>query len=69
MIACAAAFCSELAAYEAFHKAEDFHQNFYKRNEGYPYCQVVISPKLQKLRAKYSDKLKDNNPTIQAKKA
>ncbi|MCI5082395.1 MAG: bifunctional methionine sulfoxide reductase B/A protein [Saprospiraceae bacterium] len=60
---------TELAAYEAFHKAEDFHQNFYKRNEGYPYCQVVISPKLQKLRAKYSDKLKDNNPTIQAKKA
>jgi peptide methionine sulfoxide reductase msrA/msrB len=49
---------TELAPYEAFFKAEDYHQDFYKRNQNYPYCQVMIPPKLRKLREKYSNKLK-----------
>lgn len=50
---------TELAEYEAFYKAEDYHQDFYKNNQNNRYCSVVISPKLQKLRKKYSDKLKN----------
>jgi methionine-S-sulfoxide reductase len=60
---------TELSSYEAFYPAEEYHQDFYKRNEGYPYCKVVISPKLQKLRAKYADRLKGNSEVLKAKKA
>ena len=49
---------TELAAFEAFHVAETYHQDYYKNNPGNGYCQVVISPKLRKLRAHYADKLK-----------
>ncbi len=43
--------------FQVFYKAEDGHQNYYQDNSGAGYCQMVISPKLQKLRARYSDKL------------
>ena len=49
---------TELTLFEAFYPAEAYHQEFYRRNEDYPYCRVVISPKLRKLREKYGDKLK-----------
>ncbi len=51
---------TELARFNAFYKAENYHQDYYNRNDGKPYCQAVISPKLRKLREKYADKLKRN---------
>ncbi len=41
-----------------FYKAEDYHQNYYYNNQFQPYCQVVINPKLEKLRKLFKDKLK-----------
>ena len=41
-----------------FYPAEDYHQNYFNRNGGKPYCQVVINPKLQKFREKFSSLLK-----------
>ena len=41
-----------------FYEAENYHKNYYIRNIEQPYCQVVISPKLTKLREKYKKKLK-----------
>ncbi|HZF21472.1 MAG TPA: peptide-methionine (S)-S-oxide reductase MsrA, partial [Dongiaceae bacterium] len=32
---------TEVVPFKAFYKAEDYHQEFYQRNRGYPYCQVV----------------------------
>ncbi len=49
---------TELSAFGQFFKAEAQHQDFYARNSDTPYCDVVITPKLQKLREQYSDKLK-----------
>lgn len=37
-----------------FYPAEDFHRNYYANNKDQPYCQVVINPKLAKLRQRYS---------------
>lgn len=35
-----------------FFKAEDYHQDYYNRNQNQPYCQAVIRPKLDKLKKK-----------------
>ncbi len=34
---------------EKFYPAEDYHQDYYRRNSSAGYCRVVISPKLKKL--------------------
>ena len=41
-----------------FYVAEDYHQNYYNQNAYQGYCQMVIAPKLEKLRQYYSSKLK-----------
>lgn len=33
-----------------FYEAEEYHQDYYSKNRNAPYCRVVISPKLEKLR-------------------
>jgi peptide-methionine (S)-S-oxide reductase len=38
--------------------AEDYHKNYYELNKDKPYCQVVINPKIKKLREHYSQYLK-----------
>lgn len=49
---------TELKPLEKFYEAEDYHKEYFAKNSDAPYCQVVISPKLRKLREKYSEKLK-----------
>ena len=51
---------TELKAFERFYPAEDYHQEYYKRNPYQGYCQVVISPKLAKFRKKYAERLKSH---------
>ena len=49
---------TEVTPFDAFYKAEDYHQEYYRNNTYQPYCQVVIAPKVAKFRQKYLDKLK-----------
>lgn len=49
---------TEVVPLEVFYPAEDYHREYYRRNAEQPYCQVVIEPKLAKLRQKYLKKLK-----------
>jgi methionine-S-sulfoxide reductase len=44
--------------YRNFFEAEDYHNNYYRENGSEPYCQLVISPKLKKLKKKHPEKLK-----------
>jgi peptide-methionine (S)-S-oxide reductase len=39
-----------------FYPAEEYHQNYYVRNQEAPYCSVVIAPKLVKFRKQYVKK-------------
>jgi peptide-methionine (S)-S-oxide reductase len=42
---------------DAFYRAEDYHQEYYRNNPYQPYCQVVIRPKVAKFRQTYMDRL------------
>ena len=49
---------TELSPLDTFYPAEQYHQDYYERNTSQPYCQVVIAPKVAKLRQQYLEKLK-----------
>lgn len=46
---------TEIAALKTFYKAEDYHQDYYKKNPNQGYCQFVIVPKLEKFKKLFSD--------------
>lgn len=50
---------TELLPFEHFYTAEEYHQEFYEKNQMYPYCTVVINPKLTKLLEEFRDEVKD----------
>mgnify|MGYP002398540403 FL=1 len=50
---------TEITAFSKFYPAEDYHQQYFEKNENNnPYCRVVIRPKLDKFRKVFKDKLK-----------
>lgn len=49
---------TEIKKLEEFYLAEDYHKNYYENNKNQPYCQVVINPKLKKVRGKFKELLK-----------
>ena len=40
---------TEISPAAPFYPAEDYHQEYYRRNQRAPYCRMVIQPKLKKL--------------------
>ena len=53
---------TQVAPFEKFYVAEDYHQEYYANNPFQPYCRAVITPKVTKFRAKYFDRLKKTQP-------
>jgi peptide-methionine (S)-S-oxide reductase len=49
---------TEVTPFDAFYRAEDYHQEYFRNNAYQPYCQVVIAPKVAKFRNQYLAKLK-----------
>jgi len=49
---------TEVAPAGRFYPAESYHRDFYDRNRGYPYCTVVIDPKIRKLFKDYAGRLR-----------
>lgn len=50
---------TEITAFTAFYKAEEYHQEYYNNNSSQPYCRMVIQPKLDKVKKIFGDKLKE----------
>lgn len=50
---------TEVRPFTAFYPAEEYHQQYYRKNPEQAYCQVVIAPKLAKFRKKFVAKLKE----------
>ena len=49
---------TQIAEFERFYEAEEEHRQFYLNNPGSMYCQVVISPKVAKVRQKFAKSLR-----------
>ena len=41
-----------------FYPAEQYHRNYFEKNPDKAYCQVVINPKLEKLKSRFNELLK-----------
>ena len=49
---------TEVTPFEVFYRAEDYHQEYFRRNPGQSYCRVVIAPKVAKFRKEHMARLK-----------
>ena len=49
---------TEITPYTNFYRAEEYHQDYYRKNPYAGYCMAVISPKVRKFRKRYADRLK-----------
>jgi peptide-methionine (S)-S-oxide reductase len=49
---------TQIEQFKKFWPAGPEHQNYFNNNPSAGYCQFIINPKIQKLRQKYSEKLK-----------
>jgi len=49
---------TEVTPFDRFYIAEDYHQEYFKKNPFQGYCRVVIAPKVAKFRHKFADRLK-----------
>jgi methionine-S-sulfoxide reductase len=50
---------TEITPLSVFYPAEDYHQNYFNQHSTQGYCQVVINPKVAKLKEKYFAKVKE----------
>ena len=48
---------TEVVPFEIFYAAELYHQEYFQRNPGQPYCRAVVAPKVAKLRQRHRPKL------------
>ena len=53
------AIVTEVAPYQAFYKAEEYHQNYYNQNGSQPYCAFVVRPKVEKFLKNFDERVKE----------
>jgi peptide-methionine (S)-S-oxide reductase len=49
---------TEIAGADPFYEADRHHQEYYARNAGQPYCELVVAPKVTKFRKNFTERLK-----------
>lgn len=49
---------TEVAPFTAFYPAEEYHQEYFRRNPNQPYCVMIVAPKVAKVRKQYRARLK-----------
>lgn len=51
---------TEVLPLDTFYPAEDYHQDYYRRNAEQPYCQAIVAPKVAQARKVFLEKLKQD---------
>ena len=49
---------TEIVPSTVFYRAEEYHQDYFRKNPYAGYCRAVIAPKVAKFRKKYAERLK-----------
>lgn len=49
---------TQIVALEKFYPAENYHQEYFSRNPEQAYCQMVISPKINKFRQQWANRIR-----------
>ena len=49
---------TEVTQARTFYKAESYHQDYYNGHQEQPYCNIVITPKVEKFKKTFSDLVK-----------
>ncbi len=50
---------TEVTPFTRFYHAENYHQEYYKKNPKRGYCRYVIQPELERFKEVFKDKLKE----------
>jgi len=50
---------TEIVPFEKLYPAEDYHDNYFNRNAGQPYCAFVVAPKVEKFKEVFSGQVKN----------
>lgn len=51
---------TQIEPFREFYEAEDYHRDYFERHPEQPYCQVVIAPKIDKLRKLFGAQLSED---------
>ena len=46
---------TELKPFDHFYPAEEYHEKYFEKNPNAPYCQLVIEPKVEKVRRRFAE--------------
>jgi peptide-methionine (S)-S-oxide reductase len=49
---------TQVVPFQVFYPAEEYHRDYFARHPEQPYCQVVIAPKVAKLRQQFASRLR-----------
>ena len=55
---------TELAPFTEFFPAEEYHQDYLRRNPAQAYCRVVVAPKLAEFRRRFAERLRGDDARI-----
>lgn len=50
---------TEIKKLDKFYPAEDYHKKYFEQNRSAPYCQIIIEPKIVKIRKQFDKLLKE----------
>lgn len=51
---------TQIVPLKEFYPAEDYHRNYYASNSSAPYCQIVIEPKIEKVRKRFAELVRND---------
>ena len=49
---------TQLELLQEFFPAEEYHRNYFKENASAPYCQLIIVPKIEKVKKRFAERVK-----------
>ncbi|MFQ6012413.1 MAG: peptide-methionine (S)-S-oxide reductase MsrA [Thermoplasmata archaeon] len=49
---------TEVTPFDAFYRAEGYHQDYFIKNPQQPYCRAIVAPKVAKFRKQFHEKLR-----------